>query len=323
MNNEVSVKEEPRELSQTALMVKKLMAVKNMIAPNATNDELILFAEYCKSKNLDPFANQIHFVKRKSKNGTSKATFQTSIDGYRATAERTSVYAGSDDYLFDDNKTQYEMIVAGSKHPVTATVTVYRLIQGQRVGFSATAAWSSYYPGGNLAFMWDKMPFLMLGKVAEALALRKAFPTSLSGLYVQEEMQQSTPNDKPLPAPIEKQKPEVVHESAQPEESTPVASQEPTKEANQTTPDEIQEALGFNDAEVAQANFEAEPTRPVEPQEPASDRQLTIIAELASKRNMTLTEIEIQFAIELKDISKKDAAILINALINSPAKTSK
>ena len=161
--------------------------IKSQVAPSATNEELSLFLTVAKSKGLDPFGRQIYCVHRYDKNRGRVMTIQTGIDGYRALADRTGAYCGNDDPVFMP-------CTSGEQwHPGTATVTVWKLIGGQRCGFTATARWSEYAAKGKKGYMpmWKRMPFLMLGKCAEALALRKAFPDQLSGIYTSEEMQQA------------------------------------------------------------------------------------------------------------------------------------
>lgn len=157
------------------ITVGELQTIQNTIAKGASIDELKLFLFQAKRTGLDPFSRQIHLVKR-----GDTAVIQTGIDGYRAVAERTGKYAGNDEPVFETNP-------AGK--PIKASVTVWKIVAKQRVAFTASARWEEYFPGDKLGFMWKSKPFLMLSKCAEALALRKAFPADLSGLYVQEELQ--------------------------------------------------------------------------------------------------------------------------------------
>lgn len=170
--------------------LSNLQTVRHIVAPEATDEELQFFALYCTKVNLDPIANQIHFVKR-----GGRPIFQTAIDGYRAIAERTGKYAGSSDPVYDEGLSQYEHIQSKRGFPRTATVTIRKIMGKQIFEISATAEWTAYAPGGNQAFMWKKMPYLMLGKVAEALALRKAFPNAFGGIYINEEMHQADDKD--------------------------------------------------------------------------------------------------------------------------------
>ena len=166
----------------------QIATIKETVANGASDNELKLFLYQCSRTGLDPLSRQIHFIKR-----GGKATIQTGIDGFRAIAERTGKYAGNDDYLFNNDMTMFDMLKAKMAYPITATATVYKIVGGVKVSFSATAIWEAYCPKGGEGFMWKKMPYLMLGKCAEALALRKAFPNDLSGVYTEDEMQQATP----------------------------------------------------------------------------------------------------------------------------------
>jgi len=155
--------------------------IKRTVCSGASDDELKLFLMIAKHSGLDPFSRQIYAVMRKDKSiGKYVMTVQTSIDGFRLTAARTGQHAGTDDVEYDSEI---------APNPKWARVTVYRLVAGHRVPYTAKARWEEYLPQDG--FMWRKMPYLMLGKCAEALALRKAFPAELSGVYTADEMDQA------------------------------------------------------------------------------------------------------------------------------------
>lgn len=149
--------------------------IKKTIAPNASNDELKLFLYQCQRTGLDPLTRQIYCIHR-----GGKMTIQTSIDGFRVIAERSGSYAGQDEPIWEE----------GTKTPVKCTVKVYRFSpDGQRYCAGVGVAyWSEY---AQTSPMWSKMAHTMLAKCAEALALRKAFPQDLSGLYTADEMAQA------------------------------------------------------------------------------------------------------------------------------------
>ena len=164
--------------------------IKRTVAKGASDDELRLFIQVCKGAQLNPFMKQVHLVPRwDSKLAMEVRTIQVGIDGFRAVAESSGQYAGNDDPVYEGEKdVEYGEKKKKISVPLKATATVYKLMAGQRFGFTATARWEEYYPGSRMGFQWHVRPYLMLGKCAEALALRKAFPKLLSGMYAQEEM---------------------------------------------------------------------------------------------------------------------------------------
>jgi len=152
-------------------ILKGLHTVKSVLAPDLSDEELRLFSMVSSRSGLDPFAKQIYAVKRKG-----RVTFQTGIDGYRSIAARTGMYDGQDEPEYGPVCPCGDARPQG--HPEFATVRVYR--KGVTRPIAATAYWHEYKPEGGQSgqgdVMWVRMPRVMIAKVAEALALRKAFP---------------------------------------------------------------------------------------------------------------------------------------------------
>src|SRR5205823_7580 len=116
-----------KEQNQSVVITNEEMGlIKNTIAQGATESELKLYLYDCQRQGVHPLDRMIHFTKR-----GGKYTPVTSIDFLRARAEASGQYAGNDDPIFDNE----EM-------PTKAIVTVYKIVDGQRVPFTASARWN-------------------------------------------------------------------------------------------------------------------------------------------------------------------------------------
>lgn len=188
---------------------EQVALLKRTICRDATDDELQLFLYQCKRTGLDPFNKQIYFRKYQGHNGKPPTiTIITGIDGYRLIAERTNKSEGQVGPFWCGPDGKWTDVWLENDYPFAAKVGVYKT--GCREPIYSVARWSEYFPTNqNEQFMWKRMPTAQLAKCAEALALRKAFPNELSGIYSAEEMEQAqaTPEAPEYIPPAAKAKP--------------------------------------------------------------------------------------------------------------------
>ena len=159
--------------------------VRDFFCAGASPAEFEVLWAGARARRLDPVRRQVHFVSRPDMDGRKVWSSQVSIDGFRSIAEASGKYDGQDEPEFETDERD---------GVVLARVKVYRKDIGRPfVGVARWIEFAQLKTNGDPTRMWAKMPWHMLAKCAEALALRKAFPEELAGLYEPAE----TGNDLP------------------------------------------------------------------------------------------------------------------------------
>ena len=160
-----------------------LKTLRETVAKGATDAEFVVFVEMVRTTGLNPFKKEVWFIKVprkqggqvvKDRNGNVVYDIQmmTGINGFYTIANRHPQYDGI----------EVDVICQGERI-IKAIAKVHR--KDRKFPSVAEAFWCEYSkPFGN----WKIMPRVMISKCAESMALRKAFPQELNGLYSEEEM---------------------------------------------------------------------------------------------------------------------------------------
>ncbi len=204
-NTSITAPQAASVLAATGLDASEIQLLKDTVAKGATDAELGFFLRFCASKKLDPFAKQVHLVKRWDTDlGREVMSIQMGIDGYRVLSQRTDElqYQRGPEWCGVDGI--WTDVWLDEKNPPKAarfTVKVKR----QEIAITAVALFREYAQkkkDGTLNRMWATMSVGQIAKCAEALCLRRAFPEDLGEVRTHEEMARAdNPDDEKIDVP--------------------------------------------------------------------------------------------------------------------------
>lgn len=236
---------------QQAFTDTQVAALQQIGVQGASQGDLDVFFHQCRRTGLDPFLKQVYMIARRKRVGRDQyettQTIQTGIDGFRLIARRAADKRGEtlsmDDTIWiGPDGSEHKAWIWPNRPPSAARVTV-------RIGggtFSGVAALHEYVQRdrhGNPTGQWRTMPAVMIAKCAEALALRKAFPQDLSGIYTAEEMAQADNQDHQQPAPQSQSRvQQVTREDVEAHQAKQAKQQPAPQPEPEPQPDGVQDA---------------------------------------------------------------------------------
>lgn len=157
-----------------------------------TDQEIVMFMGMCKANKLNPFNKDAYLIKY----GSQPASMIISKDVFFKRAIENPMYNGMESGICVEKNGEIitrtgHVYIKGTETLLGAWCKVYRkdweFPVYQEVNFDEYAGRTKT---GELNSNWKTKPAVMITKVAEATALRKAFTDCMQGMYIAEEVEE-------------------------------------------------------------------------------------------------------------------------------------
>jgi phage recombination protein Bet len=169
----------------------------NDLYPSAETPEIIMAVlSYCTMRKLDPFRRPVHIVPMYNTKLRRKVqVVMQGINEVQTVATRSKMWAGMDAPQWGEevertfrgsaDEESGEVQTVTMRYPLSCSVTVYRLVAGERRAWTEELFWDECY--ARVGFRsempndrWRKAPRQMLHKCTKAAVLRAAFPEDVT-----------------------------------------------------------------------------------------------------------------------------------------------
>lgn len=179
-------------------------------------DDVEMFLRRCERTRIDPMTGQIFMrpdAKEQDARGPDgkykKALTITGVQGFLNVADRSGVYDGEEPILWCGQDGQWTDVWLQAGNPIASKATVWR--KDRRLPSVAVVKWKAVNKPG---WAWQSMPDHMLGKCALCAALRKAFPSQLTGVYETDEIAEKEGPAATLEQDVETQRQRIAEAEA-------------------------------------------------------------------------------------------------------------
>lgn len=159
------------------------------------------FFEFCNTQGLNPWKKEAFITAYYNRDkGGNEYAYIAHYSHLLKIAQRSGTWAGMNAVRYNERTASDGRIVfdtmadliAAKKTPLTAHVTVYKIIGGQRFPFNASVACGEYIKTnkeGKPSGTWARMLYTMIEKVVVSRAVRMTWPVETDGLRIEEEVQ--------------------------------------------------------------------------------------------------------------------------------------